>query len=283
VTSARAVVLVFVAIAGWAQQRVVIHVDDARPLGAAIGKLQDQARIAINYEDAPIQFAGDMVDVTDRVQNPQQRAANPNHRIRIPRGGRLSITATVSPGRESMDVQNALSRLIEAHAAAGYPGSYVLDTKTAIPRVAPSAVRDERGRTVPVQSVLNKVIELPYQERNAYELLKLILEQVGKDQPFKIGVATAPWQMFASRNVTSGGVAGQTAAEAIDQLFVELSRNGPNDPRTTSRMSYQLNYDPGIRWYALNVATVRWVPPPFVPLPPATAVGGKLGQGSNKP
>jgi hypothetical protein len=264
-----------------AQTNFRANVDDPRPLLAAINKVQELSRIAINYEDVPFQFAGDRVDVTERVQSVRQRAANPGIRIQVPRGGQAVFFSSVPSDAIAESLDSVMVHLLEQHAAAGFPGRYSWERAAAIPSVAPASVRDQSGQWVQVRSVLSKSVYLPIKERTAAALLEEVLQKVGESGDFRIGVARAPIQLFATTRITSGAN-GETAAHLINQLLIRLSAGHAKDPRSASIMSYRLLYDPGIKWYLLSVIPTRAAQPSTEPAPPATAIGGKPGQGPNK-
>ena len=78
-----------------AQIPVHIRVSHPRPLEAALDQLEKKIGLPINYEDPPYECAAEIQDVTDKVQNAQQRAAHPNTRILVPKAGTLAFDATL--------------------------------------------------------------------------------------------------------------------------------------------------------------------------------------------
>ena len=77
---------------------------------AMVDHLQQQFGIAINYEDPPFAYKDDIRDITDQVQSPRQREANPNVRILVPRGGALSMPAVSVRHGQPADAAVALER-----------------------------------------------------------------------------------------------------------------------------------------------------------------------------
>lgn len=276
-------ILVFlgaVGVAG-AQMNFQAAVEDPRPLLAAINAVQERSGIAINYEDVPIQFAGDKVDVTERVQSVRQRAANPGVRIEIPRGGAAVFSSSIPGDHIADSLDNVILGFLEQHAAAAFPGRYNWDRAGAIPSVVPVGVRDQSGQWVQISSVLRKSVYLPTKERTAAALLEEIVKQVAEGRDFRIGVARAPIQLFTTTRLISGAN-GEAAADVINQLLIKLSAGHAKDSRSASIMSYRLLYDPGIKWYLLSIVPVRAPRPASEQMPPATAIGGKPAQGPTK-
>ncbi|MBK9167950.1 MAG: hypothetical protein IPM24_10845 [Bryobacterales bacterium] len=240
----------------------------------AVDHLQRNYRIAINYEDPPFQFEGDIQDITDQVQNPRQRAANPNARIRVPRGGRLAMPhVPVRPGVVA-DALPAIGQLLSAYEGAGFPGRFRLLQEADALTVTPVALRTAQGEWTTVTSVLSAPVSFDRQERAAAEVLDEVLKQVSAARGVKVGLAWLPMGAFATTRVNLG--ADRTpAASVLRDLFREITtqiRGALVSSEAGVLLSYRLLFDPGVRYYMLTVAPV-----PMPPSPPETNQSGSFG------
>ncbi len=251
------------------------EVDGARPLFAALNRIQATRVIPINYEDPPFLSADDSIDVTEKIQSPQQRAANPHIRIRIPRGGSLAWgPIPIRPGNVS-DALPLVVQLIEASERKGFPGKFkVLGIPGGL-SVAPTACRNERGEWTSVTPVMATEVSIEARDRTVAELIESLLQQIGQRRGIKVGLASGPVGMLASTR-TSIGASGQPAGSVLAEAFLEITRQAkPATTPMTSLFSYALLFDPGRRYYLLSV-----IPLPATSqadrVPPATSIGRSL-------
>lgn len=255
-----------------------VEFQDPRPLVAAIKYLQHTYRIAINYEDPPLQHEGDSVDVTDTVQNEKQRQANPSLRIRVPRGGTLSVPDSSISIRQGVadDAMTVLSRLLVLHETAGLPGKFVLQQRNGVPTLIPTAVKNSKGEWTAITSILDQPVSFPQQERSAAELVELVLKEVTKRKGIKVELAAAPVQLFLQSRLTVGANE-QTASSILGNVFQELSRQAGPAARGQTLLSYRLLFDSQLNYYLLTVSPVLLPAAPLSLVPPATSDSGKMG------
>ena len=108
-----------------AQSPLHIRVNHPRPLEAALDELEATLGIPINYEDPQFQCANDFQNVTDQLQNAAQRAANPNARIIVPKGGSLELDSILASSSPTVaDALSLANQLRVKHEANGYPGRF---------------------------------------------------------------------------------------------------------------------------------------------------------------
>lgn len=249
-------------------QTSIINVDDPRPLMRMLDELEQRFGISINYEDPLYQHSDDLVDVTDKVQNPRQRAMNPNVRIMIPRGGQATLEVPVSSQLDSATIVNIITNMRLAHEAR-YPGKFTVHRREAGWYVEPTSVRGVSGSMAPQTPVSETSISLPEQQRNAAECLDAILQQAGKKVGVKIGIGMIPAAPFAASSVKCGAN-NEPLAVVLARLFSAVG-GGQNG---NGNMSYRLLYDATVRMYMLNLRTsvstpaVQNVqPPPGIAVP----------------
>ncbi len=99
----------------------VVRVDTASPLLDALCALAVKFGWKIGFEEARIQYLGDMVDVT----SPEYVPKSKDDRAYITRGGPLEVKFAVSPRTGAPADPEAVVRLVIAsYQARGYPGRY---------------------------------------------------------------------------------------------------------------------------------------------------------------
>lgn len=252
------------------------EVNDPRPLLAAINQLQATYGVAINYEDPPFQFAGDSEDVTDKVQRPEQRAANPSVRIRIPRGGPLRWTPALIRQGNVADATPTVAQLLTLYQNEGYPGRFQMLHVSGAISVVPVAIKTERGEWHSVSPMFSTNVSIEARDRSAGELIEEILRQVSQRRGVKIGLAVAPIGMLSNVR-TSIGLREVPAATILNDLFQEITRQAqPSGQSATSLITYRLLFDPGQRYYLLTLAPVP-VKLEVEDVPPARSSGGTFG------
>ena len=237
--------------------------DDPRPLISAVRYLQNTYRIAINYEDPPLEAASDIVDATDQVQSARQRLANPLIRLLVPRGGKLELPAGnlgIRTGVPS-DAMTVLARLIASHEAAGLLGKFTLGQVAGVPTIVPFSVKNTKGEWVPTVSIFSERITIPVIDRTAAQLTELILNEIAKKRGVKVGLASAPVQLFVSTHVKLGGTDVE-AGVMLSQLFQELSSKAGAAADVQNLLCYRALFDPQVRYYLVTISPVLLLPPP---------------------
>jgi hypothetical protein len=244
------------AIAAYAQPAISVSVNDPRPLANAAERLEQVLGVPINYEDAPYEHPADMTDVTSSVA----RNAPPNAKglVMIPRGGALNVSVSAA------NKEAAAWALVNAHAAAGYPGDYKVESANGVLYIAPT-----------LNPKLSSNISFPFQERSAAEALNLIVGGCSKAGGVKIGIGMAPLNALLMDRVMIGA-SNEPARDVLARLFAGMSHAGG------SMFSYHVYFDPGLRYYMLNIHGVQ---PPNSPVTvlngaaagtPVTSSGGPV-------
>lgn len=151
-----------------------ISVENARPLGAAVRELGHRHGWVLTYEDPRFDYPGDQLDVTFSVA---RSPVPPGRRILIPRGG--PFTFTYGPAENgALDARTTLDALVKAYSARGYPGTFRVAESSEALHVLPSSARDNGGRIVSHQSLLDTRISIPFGERTAFEWANDVLSAV---------------------------------------------------------------------------------------------------------
>lgn len=239
---------------------VSIKLHDPRPLNAAADKLEERFGIPINYEDARIETNDEIIDITDQVQSPRQRAANPNVRIRVPKGGEYAIDLPLSTAQPSQGhIQDLVVRLISHHEAKSLPGRFrvvqIASPYGSMLAIEPTAVRAAGGGWKSTPSVLSLPISFPATTRSGLETLTVIASAVERASGIKTVVGTVPLNAVAQSSMTLG--ASQQPANAVLVQFLQQlagAQGLPNSPHI--HFSYRFLFDPVDRLYVLNLQAV---------------------------
>lgn len=261
---------------------VNIQASRSRPLQAALDELEKQLGVPINYEDPRYACPEDLQDVTAQVQSPAQKAANPNARIIVPKGGTLTLAASVPASvPKTPDALPLITQLRVQHEANGYAGRFSVTQIGGVYTVQPVSARNSACVWAPVVPAMDTRLSLPTQRRDATETINLVLSAVSKQINAKIGLGTIPILSFINRTVTIGA-ADQPANVALVQVLQEISAQESAIPSSQPLYSYHLLYDPGVKYYMLHIAAVspRQIqqngPANVAPAPPLQGVpGGK--------
>lgn len=241
-----------------------LQINDARPLKAVVDTLQRTLRIPVNYEDPRFEYSGDIQEVTDQVQNRAQRAAHPNIRIFVPKGGPMVLdltTVSQTPG-----ISDLLSLLMQAkaqHEAKAYPGRFSITQTGNTLTVRPIALLSANGTWKNVAPVMDTHISMPTQTRSASEALIAFANALTQAQGIKVGIGRVPFVAFENAQTTVG--ASDEPAEAVlGRIFDQISQQYLASAANVA-YSYSLLYDPGLKYYLLHVNALPHASTPVAP------------------
>jgi len=225
-------------------QKLIVR--SGRPAASAIEILEARHGVIITYEDVPYSYEGDMTDTT----SPKYREAHPNdtRRALIPRAASLEMTYQLSSGPiRSVEMNSVIQRLLDIHAERNNPGRFRLQQAGDYFHVIPSQVRDRSGRLMAVTSILDTPVSFPEQEHSGIEFLNIIINEISRAKGIeKIFIGEAP------RNLLNKTSSHQKATnKKARDLLVDILK------LPQSKLTWQLFYDPSLKWYALNIHQVQ--------------------------
>jgi hypothetical protein len=243
---------------------ITISVNDPRPLAAAILKIEELSGIPVNYEDVPIYFSGDLIDVTDQARTP------------VPPGGRrmmaapmrtFSVAIAVDEATGKLlglkAVEEALLQLIAAYNSSNLPGGFDLEVYSGVFFVKPIRYRDVTGDTKGMVSILSTLITLPEEKRNPYKTAQLVLSQL----PIPAGYSAYPGTLISHVGQVLVGAQNEPARHVIarmlatDQSATALHPNASLD----AGWSYKFLLDSDAKFYFLNISRVPNSPRRILP------------------
>jgi len=252
VTAAVAVVAAACAFTLGAQTAYTIFVaNTSRPLATAIGMLERNGGISINYEAPPYQNPGDVSDVS----TPEERAARPGFQQLVPRIGNLTAELqSRAPGSSSVaDVIFDVNSLLTAYRQSGLPGDFRVEQGNSGLSVVPIRTLGADGSAILVTSPMTSPITIPSAQRIMADTVMAILDAVSKSTGKKIAIGSFP---LMPGPLVSFGASNEPARDALARLFAQVGW----------RQSYRLLFDPKADThrsfdYMINFQQTGYAPP----------------------
>jgi hypothetical protein len=200
-------------------RRLVVDVDDPRPLSAAARQLERQLGIAVTYEDGSYVAPEDILDVTAQVR----RDGRTEPRVLVMRGGAFRFENAM-PG--TAGVHQVLNRLLETWNQSGIGGTFSVVDVGAGFHVIPTARRGVTGELEPYASPLSARIDMPAEERTGMETVSTIARLVSEQTGRTIGPGMMPTNLMLQKSATveARNESGRSVLwRALQQLHPALS------------------------------------------------------------
>jgi hypothetical protein len=151
---------------------MVIDVEGPRPLDSAISGLVKRHGWAITYEEMPLEYSEDTVDVARNVR----LDGNANKPTFVPKGGRLLFAYEARPSGE--DPEAVLLDLLRKYRASDPALDFRLDRTGDVFHLIPRAVRNGQGARESCIPLLDTKISIPNAERTVDEMVLEIVAAV---------------------------------------------------------------------------------------------------------
>jgi hypothetical protein len=161
-------------------------VNSARPMQSVAYTFIQEYGWPVTFEEAPIAYAGEMVDAT----------VNFSAGIRAydPRGGRLEFSYRVAEdGKRPSDPLPVLIAAIEAYHQAGLPGRYEVASSRGYFHIVPTAHHNERGILQPVRSALDAIVTVGGGGRSVWPVFNDFVRAVERASGYRIGIGNSPF------------------------------------------------------------------------------------------
>jgi hypothetical protein len=218
-----------------------VHVDDPRPVAEALNRLELKAGVPITYEDPEYAYAAEIKDVTALVR----RDGNTKKRVLIPAGGVLDFEYPVDgSGKVQEQTPDLVHRLLKQYAN-GATSTFTVQADGDALHVIPAMVRNKRGEFVSTTPLLDNAISIPSAQRNGFEMLSAICDELTRVSGHRVFVATVPLKAIHAYRAEMGAD-NERARVVLGRVVQCVSR----------QLSWRLLYDPGLGWYALNIHAV---------------------------
>ncbi len=205
-----------------------IKVKGPRPLAAAILILEARIRVPITYEDPPYRFQGDI-------------AVSPEGPL-IPKPGSIDFVFS-----DQLELGQILRSLVEGNTKQGNPGIFEVKAAEGIYHVIPVRYRNETGEFVAHNSILDTRISISAQNATGIDIIEMMCKQLSERLGGKVVVGMIPPVPFSSLQKIFTAV-DRSANDCLTELIKKTGYN----------LSWQLFYDPKLRWYALNIHPVGY-------------------------
>jgi hypothetical protein len=207
-----------------------------RCLPSTLYTLSRAFHLRTGYEDAPLTFAGDMIDVT--------APGRDGLRILIPRGGPLSLRFEVDPvTHKPLSFASTLNEALTAYKTSGYPGSYELIVKQEWFNIVPSGARSRAGTDTQVTPLLDA--EIRTEDLKGLTLdaaLEKALGLAGTRTGKKIVLGNRLPNQWGAVHLSASSSTSATARDVIEQI---IDASG-------SPISWLLLYDPTFHYYVFT-------------------------------
>jgi hypothetical protein len=245
----------------------ILTIDSGRPLDSAAITLAQEFGIAVSVEDPPYFFQDDVKDVTREVS----RAANPSHRVLVPKGGTLEVEFALAANGTPQNVQGLLQNLVD-QANQKFPFLYRVDNLSGSFTLVPTHTRDANGRSIEITPLMDRRIDIPLATRTIAETAAVMSAELSAQTGLHVSccqsfVAGIPWGMksvlFEARN--------EPARDVLRRLIAA------DDAVRSSGYHWLQRCDPAPSgWCFINLAYVQSRTQAITPQPSQTALPGSL-------
>jgi hypothetical protein len=216
-----------------------LSIQNPRPVAELVSNLEERYGTAINYEDPPYQFNGDLEDVAQKVR--KERKEIP---LLIPREGSIDFETMKDQKHNAVSLEAAITETLRRYAdQTGMIFSVRRNGNTL--SVVPGNFRDKRGEFRSYGAIFDRKITIVPKRRRGLEYLDDVCQALSRETGSRVVTATIPYNLFAAVSIDKG-VQTLPAREALALLFGSTGRN----------LSWQLLYDADDRTYFLNIRTV---------------------------
>lgn len=210
------------------QMKSEIKVREPRPLAAAILVLESRIKAPITYEDPPYRFSGDL-------------EVSPVGPL-IPKTGSIELTYS-----SRLEPDEIIRSLVEANNRQGNPGVFELKAAGGFRHVVPVKFRNEKGELIEYRSILETRLSQSFQNLSGVDILDGICNELSEKLNEKVVVGMIPPRPFSAAHETFR-TANRTARECLAELIEKTGYN----------LSWQVFYDPKLKWYVLNIHPVGY-------------------------
>ena len=208
-------------------EAATLSVFGARPVDLAARKLVDEFGVAINIEDP---FYMNLLDLEEAAP---ARAAGSGSRLLAPKPSLLELRLDLNADGSLKDVRKVVQDLVNL-ANAKLPFQYRIDTDGGVFNLVATRTRDDRGRSVELNPMLDRQVSVALGTRTIVEHVQLLTQALGEQTGFHIDCC----------ETTAGAAAwGSTVIsfEARDEMarsaLLRLIRNAPPAPQQRNRES----------------------------------------------
>lgn len=218
-----------------------ITANDPNPLWQAIFAVREEYGWAVNFEDAPINSAAELVDNTD----PNWRATHPTAKgYFIARGGHFSSTFEEPQDtvQARLGIEPVLHKIIADYNKSSNPGKYKLVAEAGNRYcVVGEYIKDDENMDRKVEPILDTPVAIPSARRSSLDTIRLVLEELHKSRSIRVNLMS-----FPANTMHAEAEIGGNSAPARTLLLQALASTG-------RVLMWDLKFEPNNGQYYLNI------------------------------
>ena len=204
-----------------------LRVFGARPVDLAARKLVEEFALAVNVEDA---FYMNLQDL-EEVKPP--RAAGSGNRLLTPKPSSLEMRLDLNADGSLRDARKVVQDLVDA-ANTKLPFQCRVDTDGGVFTLVATRTRDDRGRSVELNPILDRQVSVPLGTRTILEHVRLLTQALGEQTGFHVDCCDTA---AAASGWGSNIISFEAREEMARSALLRLIRNAPAAPQQASRES----------------------------------------------
>ena len=225
----------------------VITIDDPRSVASALTVIEHRTGVPVSYEDPPYMFSRDLQDVTEQFRRGLGQESYGSSRIIVPKGTTLRIDFSEAHSAGGLTTAlNMLSRVLNADSQARGMSVFGVVQTSGYIHVVPRWHRDSTGNIVNTKPMLDNEVVPSTLITTGEQALKDICEQLARNTGARVVLGVYPRHLFAKALKVNSKIAATPARTGLERIIAN----------TGVAMSWRLLYDPGLKWYVLNVHEV---------------------------
>jgi len=225
-----------------------LRVFGARPVDLAARKLVDEFALPVNVEDP---FYMNLLDL-EEVKPP--RAAGSGSRLLAPKPSALEIRLDLNADGSLRDARKVVQDLVDT-ANTRLPFQYRVDADGGVFMLVATRTRDDRGRSVELNPILDRQVSVPLGTRSILEHVQLLTQALGEQTGFHFDCCDSVAGASAWGNTV---ISFEARDEMARSALLRLIRNAPPSPhqhsRESGRYSWSMRCQPRESSCAINVA-----------------------------
>jgi hypothetical protein len=182
----------------------------------AIEALENRFGWTVTYEEAPLLYRGDAVDVT-AYRKVQDRTKPP---LLAPRGGPFTFVTSYSAGQSPMEL---LEALLQQYHATGYPGVFRVLRTGDVFHVVLTMRKNAKGVLEAQQPLLDVPVTIADTERSAGGTIEAVLAEIRRTTGASVYPGTTPLNLLGETRVQLGAT-NESARGVLVKVLETTSR-----------------------------------------------------------
>ena len=236
-----------------AETETVLYSNQPRPLRDLVRQLEQRYGWRITYEEAAVRNLSDLEDASERFKKMGYKPKGPFY---VAKSNPISVKIKEPVARHKMKdaspIIDTIKEVLKAYQKAKHPFIFTVMGNGDFFHVIPAAHRDERGKLVEFQPLLNTPVTFPAGKRTVGETVGLVLDQIQQKRGVRIVLGSIPNNVFLNHYAPSSAAntpARRVLIETFEAQNIPIFMAGLR----TIRISWAMNYDSNEQTYYFNV------------------------------